>query len=509
MKKLLASLLSGALLLSLAACGGGTIPDLSGSASASSPGDIGQKEDPPPRDIPFTLAFYPEFSLHPTLAANRANLTLSPLLYESLFAVDASFQAQPVLCESCTVSEDKLVWTFTLRDRVTFSDGAPLDGAAVAAALDLARSDRGRYQARLADVAAVSAPAEALNQVVVTLRRPNGSLPLLLDIPIALGDGDRPAGTGPYVLSEDGTSLTARTGWWQKEKVLPVRSIPLHSASKSDDLIYAFDSGNVSLADVDLMATSAMGYGGNYQTWDYPTTDFLYLGFNTQSGLCRSPEVRRTLALAVDRDAAVSVSYANHARPARLPVHPDSALYSPHALSAAPDYDPEGLAARVSELKLQGKELVFLVNSENTAKASAAQRVAYQLEAAGLTVELRQLSFEDFAAALAAGNFDLYLGETVLTADFDLSPLLSSSGALNYGGWTDEAADGLLYTMHAASPEDKPAAAQALFNLLNEQTPIVPIAFKNGSVLTQWGRLSGLSPVRGNVFYQIENWNVK
>ena len=35
MKKLLASLLSGALLLSLAACGGGTIPDLSGSASAS------------------------------------------------------------------------------------------------------------------------------------------------------------------------------------------------------------------------------------------------------------------------------------------------------------------------------------------------------------------------------------------------------------------------------------------------------------------------------------------
>jgi peptide/nickel transport system substrate-binding protein len=192
MKKLLASLLSGALLLSLAACGGGTIPDLSGSASASSPGDMGQKEDPPPRDIPFTLAFYPEFSLHPTLAANRANLTLSPLLYESLFAVDASFQAQPVLCESCTVSEDKLVWTFTLRDRVTFSDGAPLDGAAVAAALDLARSDRGRYQARLADVAAVSAPAEALNQVVVTLRRPNGSLPLLLDIPIALGDGDRP-----------------------------------------------------------------------------------------------------------------------------------------------------------------------------------------------------------------------------------------------------------------------------------------------------------------------------
>lgn len=492
-----------ALLLSLSACGGGPLPD--GSGSAASSGDVSRTEEPPPQDIPFTLAFYPEFSLHPALAANRANLTLAPLLYESLFTVDASFQAQPVLCQSYTASEDKLVWTFTLRSGITFSDGTPLDGQAVAAALELARSDRGRYRARLADVASVSAPAEAPSQVVVTLRRPNGSLPLLLDIPIALGEEDRPAGTGPYVLAEDGASLTARTGWWQRDKALPVQSIPLHGVSKSDDLLYAFDSGDVSLADVDLMATNAMGYGGNYQTWDYPTADFLYLGFNTQSGLCRAPEVRRALALAVDRDTAVSVSYANHARPARLPVHPDSPLYS----QAAPDFDPEELVLQAENLRLPGKTLVFLVNSENTAKAAVAQRIAYQLEAAGLTVELRQLPFEDFTAALAAGEFDLYLGETVLTADFDLSPLLSSAGALNYGGWQHEGADGLLYAMHAASAEDKPAAAQALFTLLNEQTPIVPIAFKNGSVLTQWGRLSGLSPVRGNVFYRIENWNVK
>lgn len=507
MKKLFASLLSAALILSLAACGGGPLPDLSGSASSSE--DVSQPEDPPLRSIPFTLAFYPEYSLHPTLAANRANLTLAPLLYESLFTVDASFQAQPVLCSSYTVSEDKLVWTFTLRSGITFSDGAPLDAAAVAAALELARSGRGRYQARLADVASVIAPADAPNQVIVSLRRPNGSLPLLLDIPIALGEGDRPAGTGPYVLTEDGQSLTARDGWWQTDKTLPVQSIPLHGVSKSDDLIYAFDAGDVSLADVDLMATNAMGYGGNYQTWDYATADFLYLGFNAQSGLCRTPEVRRTLALAVDRDAAASISYANHARPSQLPVHPDSPLYNRDAAQAAPGFSPEELALQAESLHLPGKALIFLVNNENTAKAAVAQRIAYQLEAAGLTVDLQQLSFEDFTAALAAGNFDLYLGETMFTADFDLAPLLSSAGALNYGGWQDEAADSLLYAMHAASPEDKPAAAQALFARLNDQVPIVPIAFKNGSVLTQWGKLSGLSPVRGNVFYQIENWTVK
>ena len=107
-----------ALLLTLPACAGGPLPDSSGSASSS--GDVSQTEDPPPRAIPFTLAVYPEFSLHPTLAANRANLTLAPLLYEGLFTVDGSFQAQPVLCKSYTASEDKLVWTFTLQPGVTF-----------------------------------------------------------------------------------------------------------------------------------------------------------------------------------------------------------------------------------------------------------------------------------------------------------------------------------------------------------------------------------------------------
>ena len=38
-----------------------------------------------PTAIPFTLAAYPAYSFHPVLAANRANLTLAPLLYEGLF----------------------------------------------------------------------------------------------------------------------------------------------------------------------------------------------------------------------------------------------------------------------------------------------------------------------------------------------------------------------------------------------------------------------------------------
>ena len=503
MKRCRASALFFALLLSLSACGGGNSPALSG----SSPGDVSQETVQPPKVLPFTLAFYPEYSLHPTLAGNRTNLTLTPLLYESLFTVDTSFQAQPLLCGSYTVSEDKLVWTLNLRPGITFSDGTPLTGQAAADALNLARAPGSRYRERLAGVAAITAQDESPNQLVITLGRPNGSLPLLLDIPIALGNGERPAGTGPYVLSEDGLSLTARSGWWQKDKSLPIQSIPLRTVSESDELIYAFDGGEISLVDVDLMATNATGYGGNYQTWDYPAADFLYLGFNTQAGIFRSADARRAVWLAVDRDTIATTIYTNHAISTLLPVHPASGLYQPGSESLA--YNPEALAAQVEELRLKDSSLVFLVNSENVAKAAAAQLIAYQLETAGLVVELRQLPFEEYTAALTTGAFDLYLGETMFTADFDLAPLLSSAGALNYGGWRGEESDALLAAMQAAAPEEKSVHAGAFFALFSEQAPIVPIIFKNGSVLTQWGQLSGLNPVRGNAFYQIENWSIK
>ena len=489
-----------AVLLLLTACGGVDPP----APPASSSADVSREETPPPDPVPFTLAFYPEFSLHPVLAANRANLTLAPLLYESLFTVDASFQAQPLLCRSYTVSEDRLVWTFTLHTGITFSDGTPLTAREAADALNLARSSASRYRERLGDVAAIAVPEEDPYQLTITLRRSNGSLPLLLDIPIALGREDRPAGTGPYVLSEDGTALTARPDWWQRGKALPASAIVLRAVTKSDELIYAFDAGDISLVDVDLMATNAMGYGGNYQAWDYPTTDFLYLGFNTQNGVFRTAAARRAASLAVDRDAIATTIYANHAISTLLPVHPASELYQPVDEPLA--YDPEGLAAQVETLRLQGNELVFVVNSENVAKASAAQLISYQLRAAGFVVDLRQLPYEDYAAALAQGDFDLYLAETVLTADFDLAPLLASYGELNYGGWwAEEDADIRLLTMHGEGAE----GVYELFTLLDAQAPIVPILFKNGSVLTQWGQLSGLSPVRNNAFYQLENWTVK
>lgn len=456
------------------------------------------QETPLPVNIPFQLPVYPDFSLHPAHCENRSNLVVGSLLYEPLFSLDSQFQAQPVLCESYSISEDGLVWTLLLRPNVIFSDGTPLTGQAVADALNLVKNGSTHYASRLKDVRSISGDDLSLT---ITLLRPNSALNTLLDIPIALGEDPFPPGTGSYILSrtEDEWTLLAREDRWQNNP-LPIQTIPLTFISKSDDLVFSFDSGDVSLVDVDLMGTNPLGYSGNYESWDYATTAMLYLGYNTQKGPCKQADNRLAIARSIDRSSIVQVDLARHGVPSSLPVHPNHPDYR-QALAQLLDYVPQPPSK-------SGEALTFLVNTENTARLNAAARIAEQLNAEGWDVTLSKLSFDDYTSTLQRGDFDLYLAEVVLTADFDLSALLQPRGSLNFGLWEDPATQQLLEDLCAASAEERSGAALALYTHLSQHVPIAPICFKNASVLTRWGQLSGLEPIRGNLFYHLENWTI-
>ena len=121
-------------------------------------------------------------------------------------------------------------------------------------------------------------------------------------------------------------------------------------------------------------------------------------------------------------------------------------------------------------------------------------------------IEVVELPWEDYLAALEAGDFDLYFGEVRLTADWDLTDLLATEGPLNYGGYANEATDQLLQEFSAAA--DRPAAAKRLLAHLQSNAPIAPVCFKNYCVLTHPGVVEGVSPAPSGVFYGLEQWTV-
>ncbi|MEO0915284.1 MAG: ABC transporter substrate-binding protein, partial [Pseudomonadota bacterium] len=53
------------------------------------------------------------------------------MVYDTLFALDENFEPQMQMVGAYEVSDDGLVHTFTLRDGLTFHDGAPVTPADV------------------------------------------------------------------------------------------------------------------------------------------------------------------------------------------------------------------------------------------------------------------------------------------------------------------------------------------------------------------------------------------
>lgn len=462
----------------------------------------GEEAPAEPRSIlpaAFSLPYAPDRTLDPVTCADGMQQVVGSLLYEGLFRLDGQLEPQPLLCSDYTYDPVAYTYVFTLRPGVTFSDGSPLTGADAAATLDRARTSD-RYRERLAQVAAVSVGEGA---VTVTLSGPNAAFPALLDIPIVKAgteDDPAPLGTGPYRLEtrEGGAVLTGSAGWWQGDP-LPVETIGLVEAADREAMLYRFTSHDVQLITADLIGTDPIGATGNVSYQDAATTTLQFIGVNAQRPPLDDPAVRRLLGAGINRTSVVGAFLSGHAAAAQFPVSPVSPLY-PADLE-----DRYSLDAFTAALSASGyaaeRPLTLLVNEENPFKVSVAEHIASGLTAGGVAVETRVLPWADYAAALAAGNFDLYYGEVKLTADWDLTRLLSTGGALNYGGWSDPRTDQLL--ANCASATDRAAAIRALCAHLKDQAPLLPVCFKSTSVLMQADVLEGLSPTMAEPFYDL------
>ena len=118
------------------------------------------------------------------------------------------------------------------------------------------------------------------------------------------------------------------------------------------------------------------------------------------------------------------------------------------------------------------------------------------LEECGLIVEMKEYTGNDYYYYLNMLDFDIYVGQTRLSANMDLSAFFSSGGALRYGGIPDE-------TIYALC---KDALANSgnylnLYQKLAEDGRLCPILFQTYSVHAERGLLTGLTPSRDNVFY--------
>ncbi|HCU48520.1 MAG TPA: hypothetical protein DGG94_01590 [Micromonosporaceae bacterium] len=142
-------------------------------------------------------------------------------VYDSLLRIGADGSVGPMLAtEFRYTDEARTVLELTLREGVTFTDGAPFDGEAVKANLLNVKAGNGTLSTALVNLAAVEVLSAAKVQLKLwkpdpMLLRSLGQPPGMMASPKALGKKELktvPVGSGPYTLDSAAVQIGKAKG---------------------------------------------------------------------------------------------------------------------------------------------------------------------------------------------------------------------------------------------------------------------------------------------------------
>ena len=127
MKNIAAVAMAGCMAASLAACGGSASSAASTETSTAASTEAATGEESTGTASGFTVQYGPNpETLDPALNSSIDGANTLITVFEPLLLIDENNEVIPGQAESYTVSDDGLVWTFTMRDGLKWSDGSDL-----------------------------------------------------------------------------------------------------------------------------------------------------------------------------------------------------------------------------------------------------------------------------------------------------------------------------------------------------------------------------------------------
>lgn len=458
---------------------------------------------PAGRGATFRFALAEPMAIVPGDVADPGGLVIVDALFDSLTRTDASGALQPAAATSWRADDDLRVWTFRLRRGATFHDGTPVTAADFVRSWDRAVAQRRDAGYHLRDVAGYDAVArgEATHlaglaaidgrTLRVELRAPFADFPVVAGHP-ALGplpaaaatDSGFPAepvGNGPFRM--DGP-------WARGQFVRVVRAEGWRTGPRValDEVVFqvmdpetayiAFQQGRVDFAPLPpgalVEARRRYGSAGDGSSGpgvlDGPTGQVYFLAFDERVPPFGDPDVRRAVALAIDR-TELAAALGPDVQPAlRLvpPAVPDARRTSCELCVADPDEAARLFAAA-------GVDRLPLWFNRGGGHEEVAEALGRQLARVGIRLVPRT---PPDGGAADTGSLTAYLdvlrrGEAGLfrfgwtldhpTTDDALVPLLSSRSAEqagvpggmvgNYGPYRRADVDELLATARATAAD--------------------------------------------------------
>lgn len=466
------------------------------------------------------------------------------------------FSANPALAEKTSVSDDKLTWTFTLRD-AKWSNGDPitagdflfsvrtmLDSPGDCAYLLYCIRNARRYETGEAKIEDVGIRAIDGKTLQITLENPTPYLPQLLAFPpfyprheksmqpfvekdakgrtYYRAQYTRPENVvtnGPFVLKEwkpgERLRFERNETYWDRANVKsPAAEMVVNSDPQSAFVQY--EKGKV-----DFVASVSPETAVTLRNTNRPdlrmtpafATTFLSVNVapRVPSELGDTPNpladvrVRKALAMSVDKARLVKTvtrldePIADSFVPQRF--------FEGFETRTAPGFDVAGAKALLAEAGFAGganfPRLTIAYNSDNAARKAMAEMLAYDWkQSLGITIELRPADAKTFDTNVTKKNYTIatsaWMGDYVDPSTF--LDRYASTSLGNNSNWSSPEFDALL---ERARSEPDVAKREVMLeqasSILNESLPIVPLFHYNNICLFK-DNVKGITPNAKNTF---------
>jgi peptide/nickel transport system substrate-binding protein len=454
-------------------------------------------------------------NLDPWHANDGLSFNIDSEVFENLVAFKpGTFEVVPQLATSWKSNAAGTVWTFTLRPGAKFSDGTPVDAAAVKFNFDRARLRNDPmhgsfeypyyddYFGQSGEITDVEAPNPTT--VVFTLAHPLG--PFLRDLAMqAFGIGSptairtdpkgfeqKPIGSGPYMVAEwvrdDHITLVPNPGYTgdltkPSFQTVIIRDIPDQATS-----VLSLEKGDIQmLTDPRQDDAKSLAQQPNIRVVNQPSNNLAYVAMNVEKKPFDDVRVRRAIAMAIDPVAIAHGLYAagttvgdNWTPPGMLGENPAVKIY-PH--------DPAKAKALLAQAGFpNGFSTTLMYPTAPRPYMPDPQRLAEtlqaQMKAAGINVTLEPYEFGVFLSKAKNGEHEMCLiGWTGDNGDPDnfMYQLLDQDSAHkgtanNYSFWRDPKFHELMLAGQRTIDENKRKQIYMEANaLIHDQMPAVAL----------------------------------
>ncbi|MFF0107279.1 ABC transporter substrate-binding protein [Streptomyces hirsutus] len=346
--------------------------------------------------LKWTSSYFPAH-WDPVVAGSGAQFRHLALVYASLTRVDESGKAVPDLAESWEYNDKGDEITFHLRPGLKFSDGAPVDGAAVKAAIE--RAQKQKNSALFGDLTSIKEVRADGLDAVIELTQVDYQIPQLLgervlqiaspkaaNSPAKLDQN--PVGAGPFVVSQliPGTKVVLKKNpdYWDAESI-HIDNVELTSAPDASTVVSGLRTGVYNFADIEPSQADEAKKAG-LDVFVQPGFNASNISLNVNKAPFDDDRVVDAVRHAINRREFVDKLTFGYGEATNQPFPKGYVAYDPKSEDAHP-YDPEKAKKLLAQAghKAGDLELDLVIPAEDP----QAEIVQSQLAKVGITVDIK------------------------------------------------------------------------------------------------------------------------